>query len=76
MHMCMHMCRLHGEGDNNKSCINIELKEGELTNGSSCSPSLAPTVNNSILCYLFPGYRGCFIKVVAGLLFDVIVSDF
>ena len=44
------VCVLPGEGHYNKSIINIELKQGELTNGSSCRACMGPTVNNSILC--------------------------
>lgn len=41
---------LPGEGDYNKSCINKELKQSELTNGSSCGACMVPAGNNSILC--------------------------
>lgn len=44
------VCVLPGEGDYNKSCINIKLNQGELTNGSSCGACMVPAANNSILC--------------------------
>lgn len=45
----LRVCVLPGKGDYNKSCINIELNQGELTNSSSCRACMVPAVN-SILC--------------------------
>lgn len=60
---CTCVCVLPVEGDYNKSCINIELNQAELTNNGSCRACMVAAANNSMLCWLLPVHGDCFRKV-------------